>query len=45
MKSNTYKPYTPPVIEIIEVGVESAVLQASTAVTSTESMDNETFNW
>ena len=44
MKSNTYKTYT-PVFEIIEVEMESAVLQSSGRSSSTDSLDNETFTW
>ena len=45
METNICKTYTPPIFEIIGIEMESVVLQASTAVISTESMDNETFNW
>ena len=45
MKSNTYKTYTPPVFEIIEVEMESAVLQSSSRSSSTDSLDNDTFTW
>ncbi len=46
MKSNTYKPYTPPEIEIAGVEMESAVLTSSTTTgTSTDSLDNDTFTW
>ena len=44
MKSNSYKLYTPPCIEVEEVVFESAVLQSSTNST-TQSLDEETYNW
>ena len=44
MKSNSYKLYTPPCIEVEEVVFESAVLQSSTNST-TQSLDEETYTW
>ncbi len=45
MKSNIYSIYTPPQFEVIEVEMESAVLQSSGRTSSTDSLENETFNW
>ncbi len=35
----------PPQFEVIEVEMESAVLQSSGRTSSTDSLENETFNW
>lgn len=45
MKSNTYDVYTHPWFEVIEVEMESAVLQSSIVNGFTEDLNNETFTW
>ena len=48
MKSSTYKPYTPPSIEVAEVILESTVLEPSTYFGSKISdleEDDEEFVW
>ena len=44
MKSNSYKPYTPPCIEVEEVVIESAVLQSS-ANSRTRNLEEYDFIW
>ena len=49
MESSTYKPYTTPCIEVVEVVLESTVLQSSTvnnstSITNLDEDDND-FVW
>ncbi len=42
MKINSLKPYSPPVVEVLNVELEQSVLGNSI---STESLEEETYNW
>ncbi len=45
MKSDSYRPYTPPCTEVEEVAFESAVLQSSSYGSDTQNLEEEYFTW
>ena len=43
MKINSIKPYSPPVVEVLNVELEQSVLINNSG--NTENLEEETFNW
>ncbi len=43
MKINSLKPYSPPVVEVLNVELEQSVLISNSM--NTESLEEETYNW